>query len=86
MDNNIVLLVIGLSFTLVGVLGLLVSLGVNVYNKMRRGYRSYNMTDDELKRAVGYYTGEYLEGEDWLWAYAPREDYRNVYKGLVGKT
>jgi len=37
------------------------------------------------KRAVQYYRGEYLEGEDWLWSDITRESFRRKYNEIQKK-
>lgn len=39
---------------------------------------------EELEAALRLYTGEYLEEEGWLWAYADRERCRSMYRELIG--
>lgn len=53
--------------------------------KFERHYQEFKKFGkrEEVKAALNYYRGEYLEGEDWLWAYADRESYRRMYKELV---
>lgn len=50
-------------------------------------YQIYKKTGSEkdLEKALVHYSGEYLEGEEWLWAYAPRENYRIIRKSMVVK-
>lgn len=52
-----------------------------------RHYQNYKETGskEELELALRCSSGDYLEGEEWLWAYAPRENYRNIIKSMVAK-
>lgn len=56
--------------------------------EFERYYQNYKKagSQEELEKALEHYSGEYLEGEEWLWAYAPRENYRNMRKAMVTKT
>jgi len=50
-------------------------------------YREYKKSGrlKDLEASLDYYSGEYMEGEDWLWAYADRESFRRMYEELVDK-
>lgn len=47
-------------------------------------YREFKKTGEtsEKELAVSCYQGEYMDGEDWLWAYPDRAKYDRMYKEL----
>ncbi len=59
-----------------------VSLDVAEFEKH---YREFKRTGYQKERlaALEYYQGEYMDGEDWLWAYEDRARYGRMYEELI---
>lgn len=55
--------------------------------EFEKHYREYKNTGEAsaYNMAAECYQGEYLEGEDWLWAYEDRAYYQELYDEMVRK-
>jgi two-component SAPR family response regulator len=55
-------------------------------SEFERHYQAFKKSGsaEELKAALRLYADEYLEEEDWLWAYAERERCRSMYIEIYG--
>lgn len=53
--------------------------------EFEKHYREFKRTGDQKERlaALEYYQGEYMDGEDWLWAYEDRARYGRMYEELM---
>ena len=54
--------------------------------EFEKHYREFKRTGEttEKRMAADCYRGEYLDGEDWLWAYPDRAKFERMYKELTG--